>query len=130
MKTRLLLACVFASSMFAIPQEVTHAPTLDSCTADLNLWTSQLPGWPTSTGEQDQEGTRSLTAHEITKRAAYLNDCGQAYPGLNKNRPGELSALASLGLIYESEIQRRLFRFLDRHGLYEKFTQENAAGKR
>lgn len=130
MNTKLLVACVLALSMSAIPQEVKHAPTLDSCAADLNLWISQIPGWPTSTGVQDQEGTRSLTAQEITKRGAYLNDCGQAYPVLNKNRPGELSAIASLGLIYESEIQRRLFHFLDRHGLSEKFTQEDEAGKR
>jgi hypothetical protein len=112
--TRLLIASVLAFTIFAIPQEIKHAPTLESCTADLNLWTSQISGFPTSTAEQDQEGTKSLTVHELTNRVTYLNDCAQAFPALNKNRPGELSTLASLSFIYESEIHRRLYHFLHR----------------
>ncbi len=76
------------------------------------------------------EGTKSLTVQEMTNRMSYLNDCGVAYPVLNKNRPGELSALFSLGLIYGSETKRRLSTFLDRHGLSGKFTEEDEAGKR
>ena len=130
MKTQLLLASVFVLSMLATPQEIKHAPTFQSCQADLNLWTSQIPGFPTSTAEQDQEGTNSLTVQEMTNRLSYLNDCALAYPVFSKNRPGEFSALFSLGLVYESETKRRLYRFLDRHGLSDKFTQEDEAGKR
>ena len=71
-----------------------------------------------------------LLITEMADRASYLNDCAQAYPALNKNRPGELSALASLSLIYMSEIQGRLFHFLHRHDLSNKFTKEDEAGKR
>lgn len=67
----------------------------------------------------------------MTSRMSYLNDCAEAYPVFNKNRPGEFSALVSLGLlVYEPEIQTRLFHFLDRHGLSGKFTEEDEAGKR
>jgi hypothetical protein len=125
-----LIPCVFAFTTFAIPQETKHAPTFQSCDADLNLWSSQIPGFPTSNPQQTQEGTKSLTFHEMTDRASYLNDCAQAYPTLNKNRPGELSQLASLSLMYMSEIQARLFHFLRRHDLTLKFTEEDEAGKR
>ena len=127
---RLLSAFVVVFTILSTSQDVGHATSLQSCSADLNLWTSQVPGWPTSTAEQDQEGTKSLTVREIRNRLSYLDDCGRAYPVLNKNRPGEFSALSSLGLIYASEIRRRLFHFLDRHGLSDKFTQEDEAGKR
>jgi hypothetical protein len=128
--SKLLIASIFTFATFAFPQEIKHAPTFQSCNADLNLWASQIPGFPTSTVEQDRDGIKPLTTHEMINRTSYLNDCGQAYPGLNKNRPGELSALFSLGLIYEQEIQRRLFHFLDRHGLSDKFAQEDESGKR
>jgi hypothetical protein len=127
---RLMIASVFAFTMFATPQEIKHAPTFQACDADLNLWTSQISGFPISTAEQDQKGTKSLTVHEMTNRDSYLNDCAQAYPAFNKNRSGELSALASLSLIYESEIHRRLYHFLHRHDLYDKFIDEDEAGKR
>jgi hypothetical protein len=127
---RLLVASVFAFTMFAVSQDVKHAPTFQSCDADLNLWTSQIPGFPASTAEHDQEGTKSLTVQEMTNRMSYLDDCARAYPIFNKNRPGEFSALFSLGLIYESEIKRRLSHFLDRHGLSDKFAEEDEAGKR
>ena len=130
MNAKLLIASVFAFTMFAIPQESKHAPTFQSCDADLKLWSSQISGFPTSTTEQEQAGTKSLRVDEMTNRVSYLNNCAQAYPALNKNRPGELSALASLGLIYVSEIQARLFHFLNRHDLSIKFREEDEAGKR
>ena len=129
MKHLLALASLILTASL-VGQEIKHAPTFQSCQADLNLWTSQIPGFPTSTSEQDQEGTESLTVHEMTNRMSYLNDCALAYPVFNKNRPGELSALFSLGLVYDSEIKGRLFHFLNRHGLSDKFTQEDEAGKR
>jgi hypothetical protein len=57
--TRLLLSSVLVLTMLATSQEVKHAPTFQLCEADLNLWSSQIPGYPTSTSEQDQEGTKA-----------------------------------------------------------------------
>jgi hypothetical protein len=134
--TRFLIASVFAFTMFAftmfaVPhQEIKHAPTFQSCYAHLNLWTSQISGFPTFTAEQDQEGTKSLMVDEMTDRVSYLNDCSQAYPVFNKNRPGEMSASFSLSWVYVQEMHRRLHHFLDRHDLTAKFYEEDEAGKR
>ncbi len=129
-KTILLLTSLFALAALAVSQEIKHAPTLESCNADLDLWTSQIPGFPTSTREQDQDGTKGLTVAETTGRLSYLDECSRAYPVLNKNRTGELSELFSLELIYVQEIQRRHLHFLSRHGLTAKFYEEDEAGKR
>src|ERR1039458_7984945 len=98
MKRQRLLVLASLILTASLVGQVEHAPTFQSCNADLNLWTSQIPGFPTSNSEQDHEGTKSLTVHEMIDRATYLNDCAQAYPSFNKNRPGELSQLASLSL--------------------------------
>lgn len=125
---RLVLTVILTASL--IGQEVKHAPTFQSCDADLNLWSSQIRGFPTSTREQDQESTRSLTVTEMTNRMSYLNDCALAYPVFSKSRSGDLSALASLALVYEQEMQGRLLHFISRHDLTGKFYEEDEAGKR
>ena len=66
----------------------------------------------------------------MTNRMSYLNDCAFAYPVFNKNRPGELSVLFSLGFVYDLESKGRLFHFLNRHDLTVKFYEEDEAGKR
>jgi len=111
-------------------QQVKHAPTLESCGADFNLWSSQISGFPSSTADQDQEGTKSLATTEIVNRLSYLDDCSRAYPVLNRSRPGEMSALFSLEWVYVQEITRRKDHFLSRHGLLAKFYEEDEAGKR
>ena len=127
----LILLCL-SGSLGAVQTDtpVQHAPTLQACEADFNLWSSQIKGFPTSTTEQDQEGTKLLTVTQIVSRLSYLDDCSRAYPVLSKNRPGELSALFSLELIYVQEIQKRQLDFLSRHGLTEKFYAEDDAGMR
>src|SRR5580658_5196368 len=81
MKRLLALAGLILAVMTAslVAQEVKHAPTFQACDADLNLWSSQIRGFPTSTREQDQESTKSLTVVEMTNRSSYLGDCSQAY---------------------------------------------------
>jgi hypothetical protein len=126
----LLIVSVLAFTTFAVPQEVKHAPTLQSCAADLNLWTSQIPGWPTPTVEQNREGTKSLTVLEMAGRISSIAECIGAHPILDKAKPGELPAPSSLTLVYDEELKLRLFDFIDRHGLRDKFAQEDLAGKR
>jgi len=59
-----------------------------------------------------------------------VDDCTKAYPVLQKRRAGELPLAFSLALVYSAEIQRRLQHFIDRHGMSERFEQEDSAGKR
>ena len=130
MKLLTAVTLIFAFCAIAVPQEIKHAPALQTCTADLNLWTAQVPGWPNPNPEQVREGTKTLTVKEMQQRAFYLSNCSSAYPTLNRAKPSELSPVFSLTMVYDNEIQERLFSFLDRHNLIVKFTLEDEAGKR
>jgi hypothetical protein len=121
----ILVVCVNA-----VPQEVKHAPTLQSCVADLNLWTSQIPGWPNPSAEQAREGTKPLTVQEMNGRGLSVSNCASAYPALYRGKSNELSPALSLTTLYDGEIQERLMNFLDRHNLLGKFTLEDESGKR
>jgi hypothetical protein len=116
---------------FAPAQEVEHAPTLESCAADVNLWTSQIPGWPNPSAEQLRQGTKDVTVQRLRGRTVSLFDCSSAYPALIRNpAPGTVSASFSLVTLYYIEIEERYRNFLDRHDLLVKFKQEDEAGKR
>jgi hypothetical protein len=137
--TRIVCAGILLATTMAGPQSawsgqalqnVQHAPTFQACNADFNLWSSQMPGFPVSTTDQEQEGTRSLTVVEMVNRISYLDDCSGAYPVLNKNRTGEMSALSSLDWMYIQQIQTRYLHFLSRYGMSAKFYEEDEAGKR
>ena len=126
---RRLLIVVFAGSFVAISQEVKHAPTLEQCTADMNLWAGEIPGWPAVSAVQN--GTRALTVKDMGERMRYIHDCGSAYPSLHKGTdPDKLPLPQSLISAYEGEIRNRLLDFVERHGLLDKFRQEDQAGKR
>lgn len=113
-----------------VPQEPKHAPTLQSCTADLNLWTAQIPGWPDASTEQEREGTKSLTFKEMGARVKSINDCSTAYPTLNRAGAGELPVPFALIDTYNREITQRYVNFIKRQNLLGKFVQEDEAGKR
>jgi len=97
--------------------------------ADLNLWTSQIPGWPNPNSEQAREGTKALPVQEMRGRVISLGHCSNAYPALNRSKPNELSPWFSLTTVYQGEIEERLMNFLDRHNLLVKFTLEDESGK-
>jgi hypothetical protein len=127
MKLLILSVLVFAFCAIVVPQEINHAPTLEACTADSNLWLNQIPGWPSPpTLEQIRVGTRDLTAREILKRNVYLNTCGIAYPKLLN----QTSHLTDLSQYYATEVDQRLVNFLQRHTLLNEFSEEDEAGKR
>jgi hypothetical protein len=113
-----------------IPQEIKHAPALQSCAADLNLWASQIPGWPIPTLDQLESGTKSLTVDEMEGRVSSMNECFQSYPLLQKSSPGDLPAALSLMGFYQQEVQLRYFSFLVRHHLLDKFKEEDNAALR
>ena len=130
MKSLAALTLITAAFITPAPQEVKHAPTLQSCTADLNLWTSQIPGWPKPSTEQIREGTKTLTVKEMQEREAYIGDCASAYPEINRAKNDGVSTGFYLIMAYDIEIEERLFGFLRRHSLLDKFTAEDEAGKR
>lgn len=120
---------MFACGPTLATQDIQHAPRLETCAADVNLWTSEIPDWPNPSLDQVREGTKPLSERVIRDRIVSITHCSSAYPQLNQARSGELAASA-LTTAYELELQQRLFDFLDRHGLLAKFTEEDEAEKR
>jgi hypothetical protein len=121
---------VFAIAILALPQDVKHAPTLQSCIGDINLWSSQISGFPEPSYDQVRGGTKSLTMHEIDGRRESMGDCVSAYPVLGKGKSGDLSAVMSLSSYYGTEVEMRYVDFLNRHGLLTKLNEEDKAGQR
>jgi len=111
----------------ATAQDIKHAPSQESCLADLRLWTSEIPGWPDA---PNRAALQKLTIREMKGRMQFIRDCGGAYPIFFTSQRGELPATIGLVLAYVTEIKDRLFSFTDRHGLSGKFLEEDEAGKR
>ncbi len=94
-------------------QEVKHAPTVEQCRADQRLWLDKLEG---SSASLPNYLTLAGWFHE-------MHECKSVDPENQRryyNVCGEIS----------SEQFVRLTGFLERHGLYDKFIEEDAAGKR
>jgi hypothetical protein len=125
-----IVVVIFALAVAAVPQEIKHAPTLQSCVADLNLWTSQIPGFPESNLDQVRSGTRPVTMQEIDGRISSLGECMNAYPVVGRSVGGNMSAAMGLLSCYDVEKESRYVDFLHRHGLLDKFKEEDAAGQR
>ena len=121
---------ILAVSVPAVPQEVKHAPALQACTADLNLWTAQIPDWPKANAKQEREGTKALTMLEMGDRMSYIGDCISAHPILNRANAGDIPLALSLIMTYDREVTQRYFDFLSRHDLLTKFSEEDRAGLR
>lgn len=126
----LSLALVAVVSLIAAPQAVKHAPSLQSCVADINLWSSQIPGFPEASYDQWRGGFKSMTLREIDDRTSSLTDCVNAYPPLGKGQNGNLSVAVTISNYYGLETQARYLDFIYRHGLLRSFTEEDEAGKR
>lgn len=124
------IVVLVALSGFAVPQEIKHAPTLQSCVGDINFWSSQIPGFPEPSFDQMRGGLKSLTMQEMDGRTSSLTDCVNAYPNLGKGQNGDMSAALTLSFYYGTEEQVRYFDFLHRHGMLNKFNEEDAAGER
>jgi hypothetical protein len=127
MKYAILTAAIMASTLAA--GQTKHAPSFEQCVADLNLWTSEIPGWPTGEIEQVRKGTKNLSVRQINERVDSLWDCALAHPRLTKSDPStEVPLPLSIIELYHVEIRLRHDDFLVRHGLLKKFYAEDAAG--
>lgn len=126
----LCAAITLMISVVAVPQDIKHAPTLESCVADLNLWTSEIPGYPDATLDQVRSAISSLTTHELEGRRKSLGECALSYPVLANSKRNEISATQSLTMYYETETEIRYSHFLLRHNLLDKFRAEDVAGQR
>jgi len=96
-------------------QEVKHAPTVDQCRADQRLWLDKV---------EDTSSANALPSFRVLDGWSHeMLDCQSVDPenhNLYFNVLGEIEAV----------METRLGHFLDRHGLYGKFIEEDEAGKR
>ncbi len=127
MKYAILAAAIMTSML--VTGQTKHAPTFDQCVADLNLWTSEIQGWPSPEIEQVRKATKNLSVPQINERVDSLWDCALAHPRLMKGDPStEVPVPLAIIELYHVEIRQRYSDFLVRHGLSTKFYEEDAAG--
>lgn len=95
-------------------QEIKHAPTVEQCRADQRLWMGKL-----------EESARDYLPSfgTLADWQGEMRNCESVDP---ENRPRYYNVLGEIG----AEQDMRLEHFLDRHELYDKFIEEDKAGKR
>jgi hypothetical protein len=123
MKNLLIAAMLLVISLPTVAQEIKHAPTLDACQADFNLWMADINR--ASHGGANE--VSSLSFNELFTRVGYIHDCQDANPSLKKNCNDEGLLME---WIYGMEMRNRLLGFVKRHSLKETFLDEDAARKR
>jgi len=111
MKRLFFVGClVLAASLIG---QVEHAPTVDQCQADQRLWFSRL--------EDVQNTLPSYDA--ISQWHQEMNDCEKVDPD---NRVKYHNVEREI----DADQNNRVLHFLNRHQLWGKFIEEDAAGKR
>jgi hypothetical protein len=119
----LLFACaaVVASLAFARPpQAVEHAPTVEQCQADLKAW------W----GKAGKDhGLDDIPYDILGSMSSEMTSCIFVEKA-NRSHPESGPDYYELTVELEKQQAERLTRFLIRHELWQKFSEEDAAGKR
>jgi hypothetical protein len=108
-----LTVAVFVLVAVASPQ-LEHAPTVEQCQADQELWFSKL---------ETNESTSDVTFDTLRGWISEMGDC-QSVDKPNWHEYYHVEAEAT------QERSQREFDFIVRHGLATQFVSEDAAGKR
>jgi hypothetical protein len=114
-KASKLVLMLFIGLLFAVKphvQELKLAPTLEQCRADQRLWLDKV-----------EKTTLAEDYFTINNWAGEMLDCGVLIPRISG------STTMSPERVHGEKVLR-LEHFLDRHNLYDKFIEEDKAGKR
>lgn len=112
---RLTLAFAFLLTA-SVARQVEHAPTVAQYQADQRLWLATI--------EENNDGSPEIPAYRVLSKWSYaMSDCEKVDPD---NRRKYYNTRAEILATQQS----RLLNFIDRHDLYNKFLEEDAAGKR
>jgi len=106
------IVLLFAS--LAVAQEVKHAPTIEQCQADANLWSVQ-----------SLEETDRLSVLTLEARWKEMYDCKRLDSSRDQRSVYEMVMHNSI-----SDQEVRMVHFLERHHEWDQFVVEDAAGKR
>ena len=105
-----LVSLILTASLIG---QVEHAPTVAQCQADQTLWLSKVEG-----------PSASLPAYYVIARwGGEMQDCQTVDPS---NQFKYFNTMAEI----TAEEHGRLTHFIDRHGTWDTFIVEDAAGKR
>ena len=116
-KASKLVLMLFMGLLFAGKahvQELKYAPTIEQCHADQRLWSNTLEHSPS----KDRQNYETLNRWYREMFECTSVDPDNPLPYLNVNY--QINVLQTM----------RLEHFLGRHGLYDKFIEEDKAGKR
>ena len=105
----LILAVVMTASLGG---QVEHAPTVAQCQADQRLWRAQI-----------DEGASSLKYEVLHERVGEMIACNDVDP------PNTTEYYNTASLTFAA-MAARMNKFIQRHQLWDKFLEEDAAGKR
>lgn len=94
-------------------QEVKHAPTVEQCRADQRLWLDKIEG-----------------SHDALPSFVTLNSWSQEMADCDSVDPANDTRYYNIRAEIIAVEQARLLSFLARHGLFDKFIEEDNAGKR
>ena len=118
---RCLAFAVLILAVAALPQgvslagQVEHAPTVAQCQADQRLWFAKLETTPTD-----------INLPSFYTLQAWQHEMGDCEEVDDSNRLKYYNTREEA-----SEVQsNHMLNFLSRHGLWNKFIEEDAAGKR
>jgi hypothetical protein len=112
MKRLFVVACLFLTA--SLTGQVEHAPTVAQCQADQRLWFSEL----------EEKHVPKLPELDVLGEWAHeMHNCEKVDPD---NRFKYQDTMVEIDL----ERLTRLTKFIDRHGLWNQFKAEDAAGQR
>ena len=131
-KLAVLILVVLTSPFSTVPQQVAQAPSIETCVADLNSWSSGLDGIPF--GERVRSALKPLTQAELFRRLETLISCEASSLTQMKAAPIEQRvSLDKLGISsgriellqaqYMNERSVRYFDFIVRHKLLERISE-------
>jgi hypothetical protein len=134
-----LILEVLAFTFSTVPQQVEQPPSMETCVADLNSWTSGLDGIPF--GDQVRSALKPLSQKELLRRLEILNYCEASSLTQMKAAPvAQRASLDKLGISsgriqlllenYMHERSVRYFDFIVRHKLLDQFDREDESGER
>jgi hypothetical protein len=107
-------------SAYSTAQEVKHAPTVEQCSADVKLWSAEAGMMAGQKIDFDSEPVETVEA-----RGEEMTKCSVIDQSEEFNRGYEQFSDAA-----DLVVKERMWNFLERHGLYQKFLAEDREGKR
>ena len=115
MKRFVILAVILLGT--SVVGQVEHAPTVAQCQADQRLWLAQI--------EADaKDSNKGLPSLEVIRAwGSEMHNCQEVDPENSHKYYNTQSEIVTEELL-------RLRNFIVRHDLWDKFLEEDAAGKR